>query len=307
MNLHQLKFFYYTAKFGSISKAADLLCVTQPAITKQIKEFQKYYNIVFLNKFGRKLVLTDAGKSLFRIAENIFEMESQAEELIRDFQQLKSGNIQIFTVESFGAYYLPYIAGLFNKSYPKIHISTYILSVEEVIKNALKFNCDIGFVSFVKQYDNLVAEEILEDKIVLIAPPDHPLTGKRYVVPEDLQGMDMVMSELGSGTRTIVDNFITKHKISIHPTYECSNSEEIKRAVENGMGLSLLSLNVVQTEIKNNILKTIIIKDPLLVRKFHMIYHKDKYFSQYLNFFIDTVKNWTKKYEERIQHFRLDR
>lgn len=302
MNLNQLKVFYYTAKFGSISKAADELCVTQPAVTKQIKKFQTYYNITFFNKFGRKVVLTDAGKSLYRIAERIFEIENQAEELIRDFQQLKSGNIHILTVESFGAYYLPYIAGLFNKSYPKIHISTYILSVEEVIKNTLKFNCDIGFVSFINQCDNLVAEEILEDIIVLIVPPDHPLTRKRYVDPKDLQGMDMVMSETGSGTRTIADNFITEHKILIHPTYECSNSEEVKRAVENGMGLSLLSLNVVQAEIKHNILKAIIIKDPLLVRKFYMIYHKDKYFSQYLNFFIDTVKNWAKKYKESIQN-----
>jgi len=300
MNLHQLKVFYYTAKYGSISKAADVLYVSQPAVTKQIKEFQRYFNIKFFNKFGKKVVLTDAGKSLYRIAETIFDMENQAEELIRDYQQLKSGNIHISTVESFGAYYLPYIAGLYKKSYPEIHISTYIQSVEEVMKNTLKLNCDIGFVSFVNIDKNLISEEILEDIIVLVAPPDHPLASKKYAIPDDLQGIDMVMSEIGSGTRNIADNFTKKHKILIHPSYECSNSEEIKKAVENKMGLSLLSLKVIQSEIKHKILKAIIIKDSSLVRKFYMIYHKDKYFSQYLNFFIDTVKNWAKTYKESI-------
>jgi len=306
MNLHQLRVFYYIAKYGSISKAADILCITQPAVTNQIKEFQKYYNIVFINKFGRKLVLTEAGKSLYRIAERIFDAENQAEELIRDLQQLKSGNIHILTVESFGAYYLPSIAGLFNKAYPKIPISTFILPAEEVIKNTLKFNCDIGFVSFDRKYDNLVSEKILEDILVLIAPPDHSLSKKRNFRPEYLQGVDMVISELGSGTRTIMDNFLTKYKISINPTYECSNSEEIKRAVENGMGVSFLSLNIVRTEIKHKILKAIVIEDPLLIRKFYMIYHKDKYFSLYLNLFIDTVKNWAKQYEESIKKIMAD-
>jgi len=251
-------------------------------------------------------VLTDAGKSLYRIAERIFDAENQAEELIHDLQQLKSGNIHISTVESFGAYYLPSIAGLFSKSYPKIHISTFILPAEEVIKNTLKFNCDIGFVSFVKQYDNLVSEKILEDILVLIVPPDHSLSKIRNFRPEYLQGIDMVMSELGSGTRTITDNFITKNKISVNLTYECSNSEEIKRAVENGMGVSFLSLNIVRTEIKHKILKAIVIKDPLLVRNFYLIYHKKKYFSLYLNLFIDTVKNWAKEYKESVKNIMAD-
>ncbi len=159
MNLNQLRVFYYTAKYGSISKAADALYVSQPAVTKQIKEFQRYFNIIFFNKFGKKVVLTDAGKFLYRIAEKIFEMENQAEELIRDIQQLKSGSIHISTVESFGAYYIPYIAGLYRKSYPGIYISTYIQSVEEVMKNTIKLNCDIGFVSYANEDKKLISEE----------------------------------------------------------------------------------------------------------------------------------------------------
>jgi len=148
MNLYQLRVFYYTAKLGSISKAADQLFITQPAVTKQIKSFQEHY------------------KALYDSAKTLFEIESQVEEIIRDFQQLKSGNLNILTSESFGAYYLPPILSLFHRAYPDVNILANILTVDEVIDNTLKLNCDIGFVSFIRENPRIVAKEILEDIIM---------------------------------------------------------------------------------------------------------------------------------------------
>ncbi|UCF95263.1 MAG: LysR family transcriptional regulator, partial [Desulfobacterales bacterium] len=109
MNLNQLKIFYFAAKYGNLSAAAEHLYITQPAVTKGIQRLQEHYEIKFVNHIGKKLVLTDAGEVLYGIAEKIFEMESQAEESIRDFQQRKRGHIRILSSESFGDYYLPRI------------------------------------------------------------------------------------------------------------------------------------------------------------------------------------------------------
>jgi len=302
MNLYQLKVFYYTLKYGSVSKAANHLFITQPAVTKQLQRFQKHYNIQFLNKAGKMLVPTDAGKELYSLAEKIFEIENEVEEIIKDYQQLKTGQINILTSESFGAYYLPFIIAQFNKKYPHIRLSVNILTVDEVIENTLHLNCDLGFVSFIKRNPRLVAKEILNDIIVCIVPPNHPFSHKKYILPEELENKPIIMAEKYSTTRTIVDNFFTKHHYLINNTLELSNNEAIKRAVENGMGISLISLNVVHEEVKHGTLKAILIKDNSLIRKFYMIYHKNKYFSPALNLFINTVNQWTSNYCNSLHH-----
>ena len=300
MNLYQLKAFYYTGKFGSVSRAAKELYITQPAATKHIQKLQKFYNIRFLNKVGKRMILTDAGRALAGIAEKIFEMESQAEEIIRDFQQLKSGHIYILASESFGAYYLPHIIISFNKKFPKIHISASILPVEEVIENIITFKCDLGFVSYIRQDPKLVVREILKENIILIVPVNHHFAHKTSINPGELDGQSMIMHETGSATRVIVDNFLVEHNISVNIACEFSNNETIKRAVENGVGLSLVSMNVAREEVKRGSLKAVPVKDQSLLRKFYMIHHKEKYFSKPLKYLINLTDAWTSEYKKLI-------
>jgi DNA-binding transcriptional LysR family regulator len=114
MNLNQLKIFYLAAKKGNLSLAAQELFITQPAVTKGIQRLPEFYEMKFVDHIGKKLVLTDAGEVLYEIAEKIFELESQAEESIRDFQHCKRGHSRILSSESFGDYYLPHIIILFS-------------------------------------------------------------------------------------------------------------------------------------------------------------------------------------------------
>ena len=141
MNLNLLKIFYLAAKRESFIAAAKELNVTQPAITKGIQRLQEHYELKFINRFGKKMVLTDAGEVLFKIAEKIFEMEMQAEESIRDFQVRKKGHIRILASESFGAYYLPDFILPFCKKHPSVRVSCNILPTEQVAENTanLKF------------------------------------------------------------------------------------------------------------------------------------------------------------------------
>jgi len=295
MNLYQLKVFYFASKYESLSKAADKLCITQPAITKQIQQLHNYYGIKFLNRFGKRMVLTDAGRALYSTAEKIFDMENQAEESIRDFQQLKSGHIKIFSSESFGAYYLPSIIIPFNKIYPNIMVSVNIFPVEEVINNTIKLNCDIGFVSYAKQDPKLVVKEILEDDLVLIVPPSHPYAQKDYFSVEDLEGESIIMHESNSATRRIVDNFLNKHNISVKIKFELSNNEAIKRSVEKGIGISIVSKEIAKEEITSKRLIAIPGRDKSLKRKYYIIHHKDKYFSKPLRGLMDMTFNWASK------------
>lgn len=293
MNFNQLRTFYFTVKNGSVSAAAEALNVSQPAVTKQIQQLQSAYGIKFLNRFGKKMVLTDAGEALYDFADRIFTIENQIEEKIRAFQQRKSGRIRIHTAESFGAYYLPSIVNLFKKTYPQMDIAANIFLPQQVIENTLRLDNDLGFIPCPFHHKKLVVREVLEDRIVLIAPPSHPFTRKILLRPRDLEGQSMIMHERGSATRNIVDEFIQKHRLSVFVTLELSSNEGIKRAVEQGIGLSLISANVVSEEVRRKKLKAIPLSDQSLKRKFYMIHHKDKYISQPLKILIDMVYQWS--------------
>ena len=296
MNFNQLKTFYFAVKCGSYSAAAEALYITQPAVTKQVQQLEATYGIKFLNRFGKKMVLTDAGEVLYDFADKIFQIESQAEESLRDFQQRKSGRLRIHASESFGAYYLPFIINIFKKKYPNIHISLNIFPNQEVIENTIKLENDLGFISYLFEHKKLIIQDVLEDRLVLIVPPSHPFARMKLLDPQKMDGQPIIMHEKGSATRDIVDSFIGRNNLSVFIALELSNNEAIKRAVEEGVGISLISEHVVSEEVKRRKLKSIPLADPTMKRKFYLIHHKDKYLSHPFQIFLYMVNQWASEY-----------
>ena len=296
MNINLLRIFYYAAKLGSISAAAEALYVTQPAVSKGLQRLQELYEIKFINLFGRKIILTDAGEVLYGIAENIFEMEKQAEEIIHDFQERKRGYIRILSSESFGAYYLPFIIIPFRAEYPQVHLCESILPTELIVEATASLSCDLGFISYPVPHNKLIVREVLEDRMVVIMPPDHPLADKGAIEPLDLDGQSVITYEQGSAPRKVVDDLIAKYHLSIETPLELSSNESIKRVVEAGVGISIVSRNVAGEEIESGKLVAVPFSMGTLRRKFFMVHHKDKYFSEPLQHFVDQVYQWADEY-----------
>jgi DNA-binding transcriptional LysR family regulator len=300
MNLNLLKIFYFANKYGSISAAANALFVTQPAVTKGLQRLQDFYEIKLINLFGRKLALTDAGEVLYGIAEKIFDMEQQAEEVIRDFQGRKKGLIRILASESFGAYYLPFIIIPFGMENPQIHLCINILPTDLVVEGTAALNSDLGFISYPVEHKKLIVREVLEDRMVVIAPPGHPLADKDVVEPLDLDGQSIIMHEKGSAPQRIIDELISRYHLTVAAPLELSSNEGIKRAVSGGLGISIVSRNAAGEEIESGKLVALSISDPSVRRKFFMVHHKDKYFSESLQKLVNTVYQWADEYAKSI-------
>lgn len=296
MNLNQLKIFYLAAKKRNLSAAAAELFITQPAVTKGIQRLQEFYDMKFVDHIGKKLVLTDAGEALYEIAEKIFDLESQAEESIRDFQQRKRGHIRILSSESFGDYYLPRVIVSFSKDYPLVRISMNILPTEQVIENTATLKDDLGFISYPVEHSKLLVEEVLEDQLVIITPPNHPLVHRKRLEPRDLEDQLIVMHETGSAPRRAIEEYIRRHRISVGIPMEISSNRAIKRAVEEGIGIALISRKVANEEIETGRLAAIPLSDPAMTRKFYMVRHREKYLSEPLQCFIDMVFEWSSEY-----------
>ncbi len=296
MNLYHLKTFYFTAKYKSLTKAAEFLCITQPAVTKQIKQLQSHYNLKFLDIIGKKVILTDAGLNLYTIAERIFDMESQAEEAIKDFQEYNKGKISILASESFGSYHIPYIIRDFKQTRPEISISIQTATNKDIIESISELKEDIGFISAPVQNPKISVHEILEDEIVLVASPGCKFTSTQELNLMDLEGKEIIMHEQGSVIRKVVDAFLKKNKIDMCMKYEISNSEAIKKLVENNMGMAFLTKSIVHKEIKSGELIAIPVPDKNFRRKYYMIYHSEKYFSKPLKDFRDLIMRWADIY-----------
>ena len=300
MNLNQLKIFYYAAKNANLSIAAEKLFITQPAVTKGIQRLQEQYDIRFIDFVGKKLVLTDAGEVLYQIAEKIFELENQAEESIRDFQQRKQGHIRILSSESFGDYYLPQIIIRFNKAYPFIRVSMNILPTEQVVENTASLNCDLGFISYPIAHKKLAIKAVLEDRLVIITPRQHSLAVKKRLSPKDLAGQQFIMHEKDSAPRRAIEKFMRKSNISVKIPLELSSNRAIKRAVEEGIGIALISRKVANEEIRAKRLAAINLQDPSMKRKFFLVHHKDKYISEPLQLLMDMVSQWASQYSKEL-------
>ena len=296
MNLDNLKSFYYTAKFSSFTKAALYLDITQPSVTRQVQDLQEKTGFALINKTGKSFILTDAGNMLYSMAEAIFEIESRIEENIGDYKRQKSGNIVINTINSFSSYYLPDFMPEFIKKYPDIKLSVYAMPDENVVSTTSRFENDFGIVSHKVRNPKIMSRELFNEKIVLISSPDQPLAKKERIGPAQLNNLPMILFEKESGTMDSTENFMRRNGISFKTVCIISDSEAVKNMVRHKAGYALISKKVVEKEVASGDLVALYIDDSSLTRKFYMIYHKDKYFSENLQCFIDIMFQWANAY-----------
>lgn len=298
MNLNQLKLFYLAVKRKSLSSAAQELNITQPAVTKGIQRIQEHYEVKLVRRKGKDVALTAAGKAVYQIAEKIFEMEKMAEECLLKHQQKERNQVCLHASESFGAYYLPIIISRFNKANPHVKVTVDIVPNKQVIDETLNFQNDFGCISIPLKNKKLIIQEILEDQAVIIVPPEHPFAQKTTIAPGDLEGQVIIMHEEGSLFQEFIHSFKEKYNIAFSMPITLSNNEAIKRAVEGGTGIALISKHAVREEIKNKRLVAVSLTDKPIARKFYMIFHKDKFLSGTVQTLMDMILNWPSRHRE---------
>ncbi len=286
MNLNQLRLFYLAVKYKSVSRAADELSITQPAVSKGIQKLQEFYEVPLIIKPGKHMELTLAGNTLYKLAEKIFELDRLADDCMSDFQKDRRKHIKISASESLSAYYLPEFINRFNTKAPDIRISLETLSNRQVVFDTLNLKNDIGFISYPENDKKLKSVEIIKDEIVFILSPGHPLAGKPHLMPADLEGQMIIMHEEGSYFQEMIHDLLAKNSVTVSMPITFSNNEAIKNAVEGGMGIAPISKKVAAKEIASGKLKGLSLSATPLFRSFYMILHREKYISGPLKQFI---------------------
>jgi len=298
MNLHHLKIFYYIAKFGTITKAAKELGLTQPAVSLQLRDFQSKYNFKLFDIKEKKVYLTALGKEIFERCRAIFDMEKQIETLISDYQNSKAGLITIFSTEPFSYYYLPPIISDFTKKLPNIipHIFTY--NSAKIVEKTVNLINDIGFIGYKIEHPKLFTKELLRESLLVVCHPDHSLSKKRVIMPHDLEFHNFITQEKGAGTRRSIEKYVEEYNVKLNIVAEFNSPISIIEMVRRNLGISILSKNVIAETVK----KKEIISIPLsggCFRYFYLVYNKEKYLSDTMKAFIDETEIWCNNYNDQ--------
>jgi DNA-binding transcriptional LysR family regulator len=288
MNLHQLRVFFEVAEARSFSAAAEKLHVTQPAITLQIKNLEDYYELKVFERIGKKVLLTEEGKVLFDFANQMLTLSRQTEEALADLKGLSRGTIQIGTSYSFGDYYLPTLLKAFHKKYPKVSIGISAGNTSQIIEDTLLHKNDIAFVAYHPGNNKLVVREFVSDILVAIVPNQHKLAGRESITLNELNREPLILRERGSSYRGMVDETFKRKGISPLIIMESASTSAIKKMVQSGAGIAILSRQVVKEEAEANAFKAIEFTEVEMAHRFYLIYHKDKYFSRALEAFVGT-------------------
>jgi DNA-binding transcriptional LysR family regulator len=165
-----------------------------------------------------------------------------------------------------------------------------------VVDQTATLNNDLGFISYPVEHPKLLVKEVLKDQLVIITPSDHLLAQKKQLATSDLEGQSLIVHETGSAPRRAIEDYIRKNNLTIKIPLELSSNRAIKRAVEEGIGIALISRKVANEEIKAGRLAAIPLPDPSMQRKFYMVHHKDKYLSESLQNFMAMVFEWAAEY-----------
>jgi DNA-binding transcriptional LysR family regulator len=286
MNLNQLKVFHITAKVQSFTRAAEALFLTQPGISKHIKDLEEDYGLRLFDRLGKRVVLTQAGEVLYTSTEKIFNIIDQTKVEIDEFRGLDRGTLNIGASITIGTYILPDILGRFRRAYPRLNISLDISLNREIVEKVLSNALDIGLLGAPTDDERLAMKLFFKDELAVIVPRGHEWALRDSVRPQDLLTQPFILTQQGSGTRVIVEERLKEAGIFFRNELEFGNTEAVKKAVEAGLGISIVSRHAVLREERQGLIKSLRLSGVNLERHFYITYRKDKYLSKLLEAFM---------------------
>ncbi|MDD5105640.1 MAG: LysR substrate-binding domain-containing protein [Desulfuromonadaceae bacterium] len=294
MNFNQLRVFQAAAKSLNFTRAAEELHLTQPGISKHLKELEEYYGTPLFERLGKKLSLTQAGEALLEATTAAFIVLDSAKERIDDLNNMTTGKLAIGACHTIGTYVLPDKLVQFRQRYPAIESSIEI-KVEmnysrEIVEKVLNNSIELGLIGYFRPDPRLLVQTFMSETVQLIVSPSHPWGERKSAVRlSELAQQTVLLAARGSGTWRIVESLLVRKKVQLGRTIELGSSEAVKRAVAANMGVALLSRHVLSHELTDGTIKTVPISGGEPARDLYLIQHKDRYLSRAARAFVELV------------------
>lgn len=294
MEFNHVKIFIAVAQEKSFSKAAELLFISQPAVTSNIKKLENELGILLFHRNNKNISLTEGGALFYPYAAELINLYEKAEYSLTGYKKNMEGNLELYASTIPEQYLLPHVVKAFKEKFPLVSITIRHQASEQVLEKVLSGLINIGFVGAKNPSDAFEYIDFYDDRLVLIVPPNKKLP-KNPIHITDLVGEDIILREEGSGTKLLFENALKKHKLNMtmFGTQIVSESlEAIKKMVALGVGISLVPYIAIKDEIASGQLNSCEIDDLNLERSYSLAYCKNRYLSPIEEKFKDFVANW---------------
>lgn len=287
--LHQLKVFAEVAKCGSITKAAESLHMTQPAVSIQMKQLQESVDIPLIEIIGKKLYLTEAGERLYSMQQTIQEHEEAFEAYTSELKGGLTGNLSI-SAASTAKYFLPYLLGAFQEKYPKVKITLKVTNRDEVLQHLYNNEFQLAILTQLPDDSSIIATPFLENPLVVACPADHPFANKKNLTLKDLKDETFIFREPGSGTRMVMEKLLKEAGIEPTIAMELGTNEAVKQAIMAGIGISLISKLSMYSELDSGTIDELHLKAFPVTTHWHTLHRKNKVNTRVIKNFLDFLK-----------------
>ena len=284
MTIRHLEIFIAVCDYGKMSLAARKLHIAQPSVSQAISQLEKYYGVKLFERLSRKLFITEAGKKLLSYARHVVSLFNEMEENMKGIAG--KINLRIGATVTVGTCVLNDILKAYEVKHPEVNTQVFVQNTSSIEEMILKNDLDIGVIEGEIKNPDIFKIPIISDELVLVCSNSHKFANLENVDITELQNLDFILREKGSGTGELFERALENAKVTINEKWVCNNSEAIKNAVINGQGLTVISKMLVEKELKNKKLHSIMINGVKLTRDFNVIYHKNKYLSDPLKSFI---------------------
>ena len=294
MSDRRLQVFHAVARLLSFTKAAEVLHMTQPAVTFQIRQLEEQFDTRLFDRAHNKVSLTEAGHATFEFAEMIFEKYSEMENSIREITGNISGSLTLGASTTISEYMLPALLGKFNAKNPEVLLKLRVSNTEGIVSMVENNVIDLGVVEGPVTNKNLLVEKCRTDDLVVVVPPEHELANKESVTVKEMLNYPFVCREEGSGTREVIIEHLKAQGLGKHALKAClelGSPEAVKGAIEAGMGVSILSSVSISKELKLNTLKMIPL-DPPLSRQFSFVRQRQKFRVRTMEELLEFARNY---------------
>lgn len=290
VTFRQLKLLEAVARNSSFTRASEELHLTQPAVSTQIKQLEQEIGMPLFEQMGKKIFLTEAGKEIYAFSRDIAQQFRDIESVLDDMKGVKRGTLSL-TVTSTGKYFAPYLLAEFVKHHPGTQVHLEVTNREELVTQLQENIPDMAIMGTPPDNLELTAQAFMQNPLVIIARPDHPLAQTSRIPLSQLVEENFILRERGSGTRNAVERFFEQRGLKLNTSMEMSRNEAIKHAVMAGLGLGIVSLHTLEFELALDRVAILSVEGFPIMKEWYLVHRNGKRMSPIAQAFHDFVLN----------------
>lgn len=292
--LPYLETFLQAAELGSFTAAARALKLTQAAVSQRVQALEQDLGVPLFYRQGGKASLTEAGQTLYPEAQRILALHREARQKITGKKLPLAGELTLAASSIPGEYLLPGLLSAFKKKYPHIQVRATVTDSKEVVDELERGQANLGLVGKRSDHPHLESRWFASDTLALIIPPTHPWGRRKRVELDELSGQPLIIREAGSGSRWCLEQALAQAGKSLRDLdigLELGSNEGIKEAVDQGLGVAVLSTLAVKKELHSGRLQALEVKGLNLERDMYVVWDKRRALTIPARLFIDLLES----------------